>query len=201
MERITYYNNDPNYGWKLHISFDINNSSTVNTIDTFLNKLYSQYGVKYKIGRSSGQSGKEATIYCGSKNNADIIASIILDYIGRLLLDPHGDTLNDDIKFNNKVMGRFTVSQFHNRSNLKHPDPHNLDEFHQYGAQGIPFLNKDMHLRAFQKDKYNKETAISTANKILTDEFGDYYTGAKNRKKSKSSKPKRKPVKCSCKKK
>lgn len=172
MDKIKYINNDPNIGWKLHLSFDTSNKQVVDHIELFLSYLSKWFGVVYKVGRNSGQTGKDATIYCGSKKDAQDIANFIKDDIGLYLQHPHGDALKDDILFNDKVAGRFTDARFSN--------------FNQYGGKGIPFLNDDVanslwhDKKTWNRDDWYKKS-YDTADKILRNKYGEYYTGRKKK--------------------
>lgn len=182
MDRVKYINNDPNIGWKLHLSFDINNTDMVSL---FLSYLQKWYGIHFKIGRSSGQTGKDATIYCGSKKNAQYIADLIKEEIGHHLQHPHGDAMIDDVLFNDKVAGRFTTVRG--------------GKFHQYGGQGIPYIGSDMmesvwHDKDWDKNLWRK-SSFDRADKLLREEYGTYYTGRKK------TILKRKVKRCICKKK
>lgn len=170
MDRVKYFKDDPNNGWKLHLSFNTNNKADAEIVSLFLSYLKKWYGVQYKIGRS-GQMGKDATVYCGSKKNAQYIANLIKEEIGHHLQTPYGeDILSDDIFFNDKVAGRFATI---------------VDGFHQYGGKGIPYLKKDMgkvvwHEDDWDKDKW-RESSYNTSDKLLREKFGEYYTGRKKK--------------------
>jgi len=140
-------------GWKLHLS-----TKNPEAVSEELKKL----GLRHKVGRGSGQTGKDLTVYVGSKDAADAAANAIVGKTGALLDPPHGDALIDDILFNPKVAGRFNI----------HDTPL-TGEFHQYGAKGIPFLQEDM-------DPFNKrpsDESFARADKRLRERYGVFYTG------------------------
>jgi hypothetical protein len=173
---IKYYNDDPNFGWKLHL------------------RLKNEVGAEYKIGRNSGQTGKDATIYCGSKKNAKYIAGLTNTYIGRYLSEPTGDVLNDDIFFTDKVVGRFTTGRGYSSSSMINKSFDN--EFHQYGGLGIPFLNKHMSEISFGDGKKDiegwRKKSFEESDKLLKGDFREYYTG----RRKKTIKPKQKRCRC-----
>jgi len=197
MDRTKYYNNDPNYGWKLHLTF---RPDMAPRVDDFLGSLKDAYGVEYKMGKNSGQTGKDATVYCGSKRNAKEVADLIYSYIGKFLLPPFGDVLKDDVFFNDKVAGRFTTGHNYVSPQMNYRSHGN--EFHQYGGMGIPFLNKHLSEVVFgDKKKMDIEAwrkkSFEESDKLLKGDFGEYYTG----RKKKFIKPKTKRKVCSCKRK
>ena len=154
----------PNFngqGWKLHLATD----QTEEVSD-----VLKEMGLFYKVGKNSEQDGKDITVYIGDKDKANAVSQDISNKIGHLLKEPHGDTLKDDIKLADKVMGRFDISKIDN-------------DFAQYGAKGFPLLNDDLlshvindGLKIKEKDKL-KEEYDDRANTILKNKYGTYYTG------------------------
>jgi len=142
-------------GWKLHLAVSKENR------DAVTQKLREK-GVLFKEGRSSGQKGKDYTIYLGSKDKADRISQEIEAEFGELLDVPQGSTLNEDQPFTDKVMGRFDV--------IERGDP----TFHQYGFGGVPALMSDIRqdmgrgMRDYDYDKVRR---------ILRKRFGEFFTG------------------------
>jgi hypothetical protein len=210
MERIKYYKDDPNFGWKLHLRFNEDNPMIVKIIDDYLSHLYEKYGIRYKIGHGGGkqfdQPGKEATVYCGSKDNAKIIANLILVNLGGVLLKPHSYVRKDDMQFNKKVMGRFCAEYppLNIPKKLYVPDDDcfgrpKTDYFNQYGRRGIPYLDSDRHfinhgvgLKINDQEVGAKKwcgIASDRSNKILQRDFKEYYTGSKLKNETKELPP------------
>lgn len=153
-------------GWKLHLNFDADNHATTHQIQTYLEQLQANGEITvYKLGKGggkkSGAPGKEATVYVGPKDKAVAVATSIEENIGVLLDTPEGDTLIDDTPLTAKIMARFDIGRH---------DP----DFHQYGAEGVPYLNHDM-------DPFNRKerrVALANAEAVLRERYGEYYTGS-----------------------
>lgn len=144
-------------GWKLHINFDRTNDDYVAQVSKVLTSLKDKNLIKsYKIGLSSGQAGKEATIYVGSKDDAQKVAEQIEQLLSTILLPPEGDALKDDLKMTSKVLGRF--------------DAAGDDSFHQYGSNGIPYLKWDTP-RADLSPQQKKERALA----VLRERYGSFF--------------------------
>jgi len=143
-------------GWKLHLAVDESNREAVSA-------ALKEMGLRHKVGRQGDQTGKDITVYIGSKNNADRAAAEINAKIGDKLSAPNGDPLVDDASFGGKVMGRF--------------DAAGDSTFHQYGRDGIPFTKDDMGLSAFDKASFNPDEAKARADKILAAKYGEFYSG------------------------
>lgn len=146
---------DKHAGWKLHLASDK---------PEYVSRWLKDRGYTHKVGRS-GQEGKDLTVYIGSKADTIRVADDIENNIAHLLNDPHGETLTDDIAFTNKVWGRFSVSQVDT-------------EFHQYGSEGIPYLNDDMARRG--RGDIDANTARQNADRILRERYGEFYSGESN---------------------
>lgn len=161
-------------GWKLHLNFDPDNKFNVWRIENFLETLEIQGKISaFKIGHGGGKAdgapGKEATVYVGAKDDATELAKIIEERLSPELLIPEGDTLEDDIPFSDKVMGRFELVKF---------DP----DFHQYGKEGVPFLIEDVaraQIARLTGETYSSDEARLRADYILRKRYETFYTGAK----------------------
>lgn len=159
-------------GWKFHLNFDATDEEKVKTVGTFLtalqsHKVISQFKIGHGGGKTSGQPGKEATVYIGHRDKATAVAPVIEEVLGAILDEPEGDQLAHDIEFTFHVMGRFEISRFDS-------------EFHQYGAKGHPLLNKDMSDLLFVRDvPLETQTEVTQrADKVLKDRYGKFYTGS-----------------------
>ena len=137
-------------GWKLHL-----HTSEGERIGKFLATL----NVNYKVGKS-GQEGKAATIYCGSKANAIYIAKVLQAKFA-CILPPIGEVLVDDVCIYKNVWGRFDAC---------HKD------WHQYGLKGIPMLKDHVQMTLWDKS-LSWELFIPISHKLLIKEFGEFYTG------------------------
>jgi len=192
-------------GWKLHISVDPGNYKIV---DKWLdNNFPGQY--KLLSGGERGES--DFTIYVGNKDDAVFFANRMIREIGRYLEDIYRGT---DMKFNEKVSGRFDPRGVKNRYNGLLPSfgeiiPRGV----HYGRSGLPYDDRAADIR--MQINYNKtdlakreewqemlrdhETALR---KDLAKKYGILYTGTGDNmllRKKKTSKPKTKK-KCRCKK-
>lgn len=155
-------------GWKLHLNFDAEDPIKVATVDTVLDSLQLgkrilQYKIGHGGGRASGAPGKEATVYIGSRDNAEIVARYIGQVLDPVLDPPEGDTLHDDRPFGEagtKVMGRFDIGRYDR-------------DFHQYGPNGLPLLNQDVD----PWNKIDRDAAIARAEAALVSRYGEFYTG------------------------
>jgi hypothetical protein len=141
-------------GWKFHIGY---NSLSVDK-GIFIEKLKS-LGLRFKEGINSGQTGKDFTIYIGSRELADKAAmELSLLTKGKI----YGDALGDDIQFAPGIGARF--------------DADGDVDFHQYGKNGIPIL-KDL-IQFGEKDKFT-DAAIAQSEKVLSNRYGEFYSGKK----------------------
>lgn len=145
--------NTEHEGWKLHLSTD-----KAEEVSTALKAM----GLTHKVGKTSGQEGKDVTVYIGHKDAATGAARRIQDELVHLLNTPRGDTLRDDMPFTSHVMGRFDAGR-------------GDSEFHQYGKNGIPWLKADM-------DPWNRKPGASDrAHVELRRKYGEFYEGAPKR--------------------
>jgi hypothetical protein len=142
---------DVKCGWKLHL-----NTLEINKISLYLDSIK----VSYKAGFNGGQEGKAITIYCGSKSNAINIAKDLTAKFS-CILPPVGDVLIDDICICKNIWGRFDAC---------HKD------WHQYGKKGIPLLKDHMQMLLWDKSLCC-ESFLVISHKLLTKEFGEFYTG------------------------
>jgi len=155
-------------GWKFHIGID----SLAVDKDAFTKKL-NDLGVQFKEGLNSGQTGKDFTIYLGSKDYADSIAKELSPFVqGKI----YGDTLIDDIEFAPGIGGRF--------------DANGDVTFHQYGKFGIPIL-KDL-VRIGEEIKFRDED-IKFSETVLANKYGEFFTGKKSTVPTKAAVVKKEP--------
>lgn len=159
-------------GWKLHLNFDAQNPVTVGKINEILLKIKQSGAIKdYKIGEGGGkewdQPGKESTVYVGSSDKTKLVAQFISEELDGLILPPEGDTLVDDVLIAHNVMGRFS--------------PQYDIEFHQYGANGIPFLKEEfgngLWIPKDQQPAYFADLAVKSRARLV-EKYGDYFTGS-----------------------
>jgi len=163
-------------GWKLHLNFDPYDAEKVEKVGTFLTALEENDAITaFKIGsgggKEAGQPGKEATVYVGHRDKAQVVATLVEEALEGVLDLPEGDVIKDDISFTDKVMGRFEITNV---------DP----EFHQYGfgAKGHPILNSDVwpyvrpHLSEANITRETRE-ATTKADGVLRQRYGTFYTG------------------------
>lgn len=154
-------------GWKLHLNFDPNDPKNVAAVEVYLSQTDPRLVRGFKIGRNGGQSGKEATVYIGSKDQATKVAKEIEEGLGNILREPEGDGLKSDIVFTPKVIGRFDISRF---------DP----DFIQYGFRGFPMLKVDANNMLWAREKYSPEEASQRANRVLIERYGTFYIGTQD---------------------
>jgi len=161
-------------GHKLHISFDTADEARRGKVTSLLDTLVQRGGVTaYKLGQNSGQEGKDATIYVGHKDKAQLIADLLGQELADVLDEPSGDVLDSDVQYAPKIMGRFEVQGL---------DP----EFHQYGAEGFPLLNNDVGRYSMMRLEGTSAEALATfleqakarAQTTLRSRYGAFYTGA-----------------------
>lgn len=154
------------YGWKAHLNFDYQDQAKVQKIDQELADMKSQgLFAGYKIGQgggeAAGQSGKESTVYIGSRARLDQVATELQARLGGDLLPIAGEALSDDVQVSDLVAARFDI--------------HGIDtRFAQYGAQGHGLLVEDI-------DPWNQtrtqEAATQAASTVLAQTYGEYFTG------------------------
>ncbi|HMN14060.1 MAG TPA: hypothetical protein PKD55_17225, partial [Bellilinea sp.] len=149
-ERIASGGNVPR-GWKLHFTTDDPES---------LSAYLSQRGYSHKVGRNSGQTGKDVTAYIGGLDDALEAAADIGVGARDLLKQPEGNVLSDDLPLLPNVMGRF--------------DPRD-QEFAQYGAKGYPHLRGDVINVLY--GGMTREQADERAKARLTEKYGTLFTG------------------------
>lgn len=141
-------------GWKLHLT-------TAKAEE--VSKLLKQAGYEHKVDKNGGQSGKDVTVYVGSREDAQKAAEAIEKAAGHLLGTPTGDVMTDDVAMTPKVMARF--------------DARGDEEFNQYGSQGVPYFNDDVAQRLWGDKKPTAEEARARAHEALKAKYGEFYTG------------------------
>ena len=140
-------------GWKLHIGTEGQTPQQIERLTQELNRL----GVPFKQGLNSGQTGKDFTIYVGSRAEAERIARQLSPLTnGRV----YGDAALDDVEMAPGVGARFDVV--------------GDKDFHQYGKRGIPILRDLIDIgQPFSDD------AIQRSEATLANRYGEFFTGQK----------------------
>ncbi len=142
-------------GWKLHIGTE---GLTPQQISRLRQELRNT-GAKYKEGLSSGQTGKDFTVYAGSRDDATRIARQISPFTsGRV----YGDAAVDDIEIAPGVGARFDVA--------------GDKDFQQYGRGGIPILRDLIEIGAPFSD-----AAMQRSEAVLANRYGEFFTGRQPR--------------------
>lgn len=144
-------------GWKLHLN-------PVPGSEQAISDYLTKKGIPHKVGQNSGQVGKGITVYAGSRDTANTVATELNSQFNDSLNDAEGDVLVDDAPIAGKVWGRF--------------DAPKSPEFHQYGESGVPYLAEDMGQLNYAKDRavFGSE-AYKRADAALRAKFGTHYTG------------------------
>lgn len=168
-------------GWKLHLNFDATNPATITRVREFLDKAR-QTGLitTYKVGEGGGekyeQPGKEATVYVGHRDKALAAAQELETALADILLTQTEEVRADDIPFaGSTVYGRFEVYR-------------NDDDFHQYGANGVPVLMVDAGASKYSGNLYKGlagaeakklfwQDAAKRAEGLLEYRYGEFFTG------------------------
>lgn len=154
-------------GWKLHLHFDPSDAAKLAAVNGFLGYLQEEgYVTAYKIGRNSGQDGKDATVYVGPRDKAEYAARAIASTLSPVLESPTGDALQNDRPIGEEdtmVVGRFDIGSYDH-------------DFHQYGRDGIPYLNDDV--RAALWSDMPTDDFASRAQALLVERYGTYFTGS-----------------------
>lgn len=158
----------PGSGWKLHLATGdefgpITEQLTTEPSSPSLAREISEFLTKediyHKVGKNSGQTGKDMTVYVGSKDDAQKVADALKEKFGDRLQPPHGDALADDIPFNDVVVGRFETTGFDRNMS-------------QYGWKGKGLLKVEHTNNVWGGAK----TDVLTE-KYLRNKYGDFYTG------------------------
>jgi hypothetical protein len=157
--------------WKLHLNFGAKSLQEKEALFAQITAMTGPLGCKAKLGRNSGQIGKDATIYVGSRDRALLIAREIDKRWGDKLEFPAGDVLNDDCQLAGSVWGRFDV-----RGGVDYRGRH-IDCL-QYGRHGVPYhCDGDIWAVTQDKDEALKRKNLEESKAILTEVFGDYFSG------------------------
>ncbi len=156
-------------GWKIHLRTGLDDKVRDRAYQIVLN-LVAQNGNKWGHKKLHGgdPDEKDITIYCGSRQEANLAAQMINSHkeLRSLLLPAKGDTLGDDMELipGSGIYGRFDVK------NLK-TSPYN---FTQYGCMGWPMLVDDMNNKIWGKLDYDP---CKRAHDVLSRLFGKAFTG------------------------
>jgi hypothetical protein len=138
-------------GWKLHIGTAGMSPQQVSRLIGELRKT----GQQAKTDRNSGQTGKDITVYVGSRADAERVARQLSPFTtGRI----YGDAANDDIELAPGVGARFDVAGDR--------------DFHQYGRGGVPIL-RDL----IEFGKPFSDEAIRRSEATLAQRYGEFFTG------------------------
>lgn len=155
-------------GWKIHLSFKVNDDS-VSKLEEILNSFDKDTIPSFKIGRNSGQEGKDATIYVGSADNRNLVVNKIQNEFGKYLTE-----VGEDAKFDDKIHSKGIAYRF---------DIGGVDSyFHQYGHNGLPASSEDIkNTFGMSKDERTKVFIESSkkSEKILEKKYGTFFTGTK----------------------
>jgi hypothetical protein len=155
-------------GWKLHLNFDSTNEMARQKVEYALQELEnSGLIVTWKVGHgggeTSGQPGKEATVYVGDGEKARDVAQYLNQILTGILKPPGSTVLYDDMQLEGNVWGRFDICD---------------DDFMQYGQGGVPF-SIDLHKQLFSK-RIPLQQAKEQSHAELLKKYGDFYAGAFN---------------------
>lgn len=149
----------PTAGWKLHLGKENLSEQEVSALRQKLDEL----GIPYKEGLSGGQTGKDFTVYAGSRQQAERAAQELSPFTSGQV---YGDAAVDDLVMAPGVGARF--------------DADGDRDFHQYGRKGIPVTQDSVvwsdtggiDLAASFSDE-----AINRADQLLAQRYGEFYTG------------------------
>jgi hypothetical protein len=174
-------------GWKLHLAVPEANQDLVEaglqgmgiTPDT-----ETHVGdFSYKRGRSSGQEGKDFTVYAGHRDDADIIASAINEQMGDLLGD--ASHIKTDTPMVGNVVGRFDAQASvggPSQPVTMMPGIPQMDStegvYSKWGSGGVPLLSADK--RAEARGDIDYAAAEQRATESLTERYGEAFTGSQN---------------------
>lgn len=145
------------YGWKLHLNIVSPENQEI------VSKWLKSQGIPHKIGRSSGQEGKNLTIYVGDKNLASDVASQVNEQFSSILEQASKNVVKDDTQFSGNVYGRFDIGT---KDSI----------FAQYGSSGIPYI-KDQQTDMLSGGSTTPQMARSTADTYLRNKYGSFYSG------------------------
>lgn len=160
------------YGWKLHLGA---RPAHHRLIYDYLLSLSSKHPIGWKYGRSSGQEGKDFTIYVGPKRLADKIAVQIERDIGYLLSDEEVLylPLEGNHLFTKHISGRYDIQTFPTAARQK-----NLYLYRT--VLGVPlheFAANNVFVVWNQPSKQEKQFWILYSDRLVAEEFGDHYHG------------------------
>jgi hypothetical protein len=158
--------NTPTHGWKIHLNCGGESTALADDVVRYLEAN----AIHHKRGQSSGQSGKDITVYVGAFDAAVEMGRSLRKNFPKLLHGA-GDALADDIILENpRILVRFDAR---------------LPGWHQYGFAGVPLPNDDV-MRINDSfgnalDLSAKQGIIENAQRMLTETFGAFYCGKQHR--------------------
>lgn len=143
-------------GWKLHISTAGLKAQAKARLLQELKALKADY----KEGQNSGQTGKDITVYAGSRENAAKLAGKLSQHTSGKVV---GDAARDDTEIAPGVGARF--------------DANGDADFHQYGLSGVPLMRQHVEAGLMEPDGGFNEANRAVADAELTRRYGEFYTG------------------------
>ena len=156
-------------GWKFHLNVtDPNHQQEISD-------WFKQRGVAHKIGRNSGQAGKEMTAYIGSRDNLDKITEEVYSKFGDKLLpqSQNSEVFKEGLEVKPNIFARFDVAIAKEKVRTMGSTKENL-EWTSYGKKGTPYYASLGPIRQ-QTDEQHE-----LARRILAERYGEFFSGSKN---------------------
>ena len=156
-------------GWKFHLNVtDPNHQQEISD-------WFKQKGVAHKIGRNSGQAGKEITAYIGSRDNLDKITEEVYSKFGDKLLpqSQNSEVFKEGLEVKPNIFARFDVAIAKEKVPGMKETKENL-KWTSYGKKGTPYL-ANLGWAREQSDKLH-----DIARNHLAQDYGEFFTGSKN---------------------
>jgi len=162
-------------GWKIHLN--VPSAAAKKAISKYLSSI--GYGNsrttattgQHKVGKNSGQSGKDITVYTGDRATLEKIAADIEAKFGNVLQDhTEGlDSYTDDVSVNgsSKVYARFDT-----------PSDKTMAQYGGKGKGHIADLTPNYRYERNKTEKEKKRAEVDAATEqYLTNKYGEGYTG------------------------
>lgn len=156
-------------GWKFHLNVtDPNHQQEISD-------WFKQKGVAHKIGRNSGQAGKEITAYIGSRDNLDKITEEVYSKFGDKLLpqSQNSEVFKEGLEVKPNIFARFDVAIAKEKVPGMKETKENL-KWTSYGKKGTPYL-ANLGWAREQSDELH-----DIARNHLAQDYGEFFTGSKN---------------------